>query len=75
MRVNDIIMNELSFEIVTEESKQTFLKVTQHLNDEQNIEGIVLGFTEISVLIKQNDIPHVLLCDSTQLHTQLAIDY
>ncbi|CAF2114287.1 unnamed protein product [Rotaria magnacalcarata] len=60
---------------VTEESKQTFLKVIQRLNDEQNIEGIVLGCTEIPVLIKQNDIPHVLLFDSTQLHAQLAVDY
>ncbi|CAF4749302.1 unnamed protein product [Rotaria magnacalcarata] len=45
VRLNDIIMNELSFNIVTEESKQTFLKVIQRLNDEQNIEGIVLGCT------------------------------
>ncbi|CAF1948242.1 unnamed protein product [Rotaria magnacalcarata] len=75
VRLNDIIMNELSFNIVTEESKQTFLKVIQRLNDEQNIEGIVLGCTEIPVLIKQNDIPHVLLFDSTQLHVQLAVDY
>ncbi|CAF1658948.1 unnamed protein product, partial [Rotaria magnacalcarata] len=29
----------------------------------------------IPVLIKQNDIPHVLLFDSTQLHAQLAVDY
>ncbi|CAF1064162.1 unnamed protein product [Rotaria sordida] len=66
---------ELSSNIFTEESKQIYLKVIQRLRDEHNVEGIVLGCTEIPLLVKQSDIPHVLLFDSTQLHAQLAVDY
>ncbi|CAF4652011.1 unnamed protein product [Rotaria sp. Silwood1] len=75
VQLNEIIMKELSFNIFTKESKQTFLKVIQRLSDEQNVEGIVLGCTEIPLLVKQSDIPHIPLFDSTQLHAQLAVDY
>ncbi|CAF1227696.1 unnamed protein product [Rotaria sordida] len=45
VQLNDIIMKELSFNIFTEESKQTYVKVIQRLKDEHNVEGIVLGCT------------------------------
>ncbi|CAF1522964.1 unnamed protein product, partial [Rotaria sordida] len=54
---------ELTFNIFTEESKQIYLKVIQRLKDEHNVEGIVLGCTEIPLLVKQSDIPHVPLFD------------
>lgn len=90
-RLHEIIMKELSFNIINEESKQVYLRVIQLMNDEQNIEGIVLGCTgenfkfnrlrlimylsciilEIPLLVKQPDIPHIPVFDSTQLHVRI----
>jgi len=41
----------------------------------KKIEGVILGCTEIPLLVKQSDIPHIPLFDSAQLHVQLAVDY
>ncbi|CAF3088884.1 unnamed protein product [Rotaria socialis] len=74
-RVHQIIVDELTINVITEESKQFYRNAMQRLYDEQQVEGIVLGCTEIPLLVKQTDLPHIPLFDSTQLHAQLAVDY
>jgi aspartate racemase len=44
-RLHDIIIQELSNNIFTEESKQFYISVIQNLYDEQQVEGVVLGCT------------------------------
>ena len=43
--LHDIIIQELSNNIFTEESKQFYINVIQHLYDEHQVEGVVLGCT------------------------------
>ncbi|CAF3816579.1 unnamed protein product [Rotaria sordida] len=74
-RLHQIIIVELNNNIFTNESKQFYISVMQRLYDEQQVEGIILGCTEIPQLVQQNEIPHLPLFDSTQLHVQLAVDY
>ncbi|CAF0922139.1 unnamed protein product [Rotaria sp. Silwood1] len=74
-RLHQIIVDELSNNIFTEESKNFYVKCMQRLYDEQQVEGIILGCTEIPQLVKQSDLPQIPLFDSTQLHVQLAVDY
>ncbi|CAF2137780.1 unnamed protein product [Rotaria magnacalcarata] len=74
-RLHQIIIAELNSNIFTTESKQFYISVMQRLFVEQQVEGIVLGCTEIPQLVRQNEIPHVPLFDSTQLRVQLAVDY
>ncbi len=43
--LHDIIIQELSNNIFTEESKQFYINVIQRLYDEQQVEGVILGCT------------------------------
>ncbi|EGT4834644.1 TPA: aspartate/glutamate racemase family protein, partial [Clostridioides difficile] len=52
--VNDTIFNELCLGIVSESSKKAFLSIIDNLG-KQGAEGVILGCTEIGLLIKQND--------------------
>ncbi|CAF3359833.1 unnamed protein product, partial [Rotaria sp. Silwood2] len=74
-RLHQIIIVELINNIFTTESKQFYISAMQRLYDEQQVEGIILGCTEIPQLVHQNEVPHLPLFDSTQLHVQLAVDY
>ncbi|CAF2845866.1 unnamed protein product [Rotaria sp. Silwood2] len=74
-RLHQIIVDELTNNIFTEESKKFYINAVQRLYDEQQVEGIILGCTEIPQLVKQSDFPKIPLFDSTQLHVQLAVDY
>ena len=64
--VNDVIYNELCMGIIKEESRQKFLKVIAQLG-EHGAQGVILGCTEIGLLIKQadTDLP---VFDTTLIH-------
>lgn len=70
--VHDIIYDELCQGIVRPESKASYRAVVGDLLD-AGAEGIILGCTEIDLLIGQEDIP-VPAFDSTVLHAQSAVD-
>jgi aspartate racemase len=71
--VNDVIFHELTRGIITDESKVKYLKIIQKMVD-GGIEGIILGCTEIPLLIKQDDLKiHVL--DSSRIHAETALKY
>ncbi len=64
--VNDTIFNELCLGIVSESSKKAFLSIIDKLG-KQGAEGVILGCTEIGLLIKQND-TSIPLFDTTVIH-------
>ncbi len=41
---------------------------------EEGIQGVVLGCTEIPMLIKQGDVP-VEVFDTTEIHSRAAVDF
>ncbi len=67
--VNNTIFNELCVGIVSDSSKKAFLSIIDKLGN-QGAEGVILGCTEIGLLIKQND-TSIPLFDTTLIH---AID-
>ncbi len=71
--VNDIIYKELALGIVTEASKNTYLQIMKKLKD-KGAEGIILGCTEILLLIKQADF-ELPLFDTTFIHAKAAVEF
>ncbi|MCG3256328.1 MAG: amino acid racemase, partial [Candidatus Heimdallarchaeota archaeon] len=71
--VNEIIFNELTFHIIKPESKRGYLEVIGRLQQEE-AEGVILGCTEIPLLIKQEDSP-IPVFDTTTLHAMAALEY
>lgn len=66
-----ILFDELTNHIFLESSKDYFLKVISSLS-KKGAEGIILGCTEIKMLISQDDIIEIQLFDTTDLHCELA---
>ncbi|WP_321476445.1 amino acid racemase [uncultured Paludibaculum sp.] len=73
LRLSDIIYQELCRGEIREESRQVFQMVIADLR-RRGAEGVVLGCTEIPLLIqsKDCDLP---LFDTTVLHAQRALEY
>ncbi|HEB71475.1 MAG TPA: aspartate/glutamate racemase family protein [Nitrospirae bacterium] len=71
--VHDIIYNELCQGIIKNSSKENYKIVIQSLIN-QGAEGIVLGCTEIGLLIKQQDVAAPVF-DTTLIHAQEAIAF
>lgn len=68
-----VIFDELSIGKFREESRQGYLKIIDLLV-EQGAEGIVLGCTEIPLLIRQKDTP-IKVFDTATVHAEKALQY
>ncbi len=70
--INRVIYEELVKGILREESRRRFLEIIKAL-EENGAEGIVLGCTEIPLLIKQEhtELP---LFNTTEIHARAAVD-
>lgn len=71
--IHSVIMNELLNENYRQESKKKFLKIINDL-EQKGVEGIVLGCTEIPLLIKQQD-THLPVFNTLEIHAKAAVDF
>lgn len=71
--IHDTIMNELLKEIYKPESKKRFLEIINNL-EQKGAKGIVLGCTEIPLLIKQAD-THLPVFNTLNIHAKAAVDF
>ncbi|MGB4702439.1 MAG: aspartate/glutamate racemase family protein, partial [Syntrophomonadaceae bacterium] len=72
-RVNYIIFQELCLGVLDDNSRQTLLAVIDKLA-QQGAQGIVLGCTEIGLLVQQQD-TDLPLFDTALIHAQKAALY
>lgn len=71
--IHSSILEEMARDIFTEETRQRYLTIINKLIQE-GAEGIVLGCTEIPILIKQKD-SSVPLFDTTLIHASAIVDF
>jgi aspartate racemase len=71
--VHDVIYNELCRGQIRDESRQRFRQIIRRLAGE-GVAGVILGCTEIGLLIKQADSP-VPLFDTAVIHAEAAADF
>ena len=69
-RLNAIIYDELCLGVIRPESKAYYLECIHEL-EAQGVEGIILGCTEIGLLVSQED-ARVRLFDTTRIHAEEA---
>lgn len=70
--VHDVIYQELCLGQVKADSKFEYLRVIDDLK-QQGAEAVILGCTEIGMLVKQSDTP-IRLLDTTSIHAKAAVD-
>jgi aspartate racemase len=71
--IHRIIYDELCAGIIQPDSKQKYTDIIRRLARE-GAEGIILGCTEIGLLVKQENSP-VPLFDTTEIHARAAVKY
>ena len=69
--IHNIIYSELCLGKITDESRQQYLKIINYLH-EQGAEAVILGCTEIALLVQQ-DHTKVPLYDTTEIHAAQAV--
>ena len=71
--INDIIYDELCLGIINPESKTKYLEIIKKL-EKEGAEGVILGCTEIGMLVKEGD-TDIPLFDTAVIHAEQAAIY
>ena len=71
--VNDVIYKELCRGVVKDVSREAYISIIKEMIA-GGAQGIILGCTEIGLLIKEKDCP-VALFDTTLIHAEAAVEF
>lgn len=71
--IHDIIYSELCLGEIKETSRQSYLSIIKKL-EAAGAEGVILGCTEIPLLIKQADVD-MSVFDTTRIHAEAAVEF
>jgi|TARA_B100002003_G_C14067981_1_gene513837 aspartate racemase len=71
--VDRVIWDELVHGIITEDSKKGYIAIIDNLV-KLDVDGVILGCTEIPLLVKQED-SAIKLYDTTNIHADAILDY
>lgn len=72
--INEVIFDELCAGKFYEKSKKRYIQIIDRLVKEEGVEGVILGCTEIPLLVKQEDVS-VPVFDTTEIHAEAAVKY
>lgn len=72
--IDRIIFDELCKGQIKKESKEEYLNIINKMIKNNHIEGIILGCTEIEMLIKEEDLD-IPIFDTTQSHIDAIVNY
>ena len=71
--IDRIIFDELVRDRTSRESKSAYLRIVDRMR-EQGAQGLILGCTEIYLLLQQSDRPDFPMFDTTVLHVAAAVN-
>jgi aspartate racemase len=71
--IHSTIFDELALNIIKPETKERYIAIINGLV-KQGAEGVILGCTEIPLLIKQKDLD-IPAFDTTKIHADAAVDF
>lgn len=72
--INNVIFDELCAGKFYNRSRKGYVRIINRLIKEEGAEGVILGCTEIPLLVKQKDV-RVPVFDTTAIHSEAAVNY
>lgn len=71
--IHDKYMNELVFDDIKPETKKQLVAIAEGQKVSDGIEGLILGGTELPLILKQDDFPGLRIFDTTQIHVESVV--
>ena len=72
--IDRVIFKELVVGKILEESRRNYIKIIENIYEQDTqIDSVILGCTEIGLLLKKNDI-NLKIFDTTSLHVKSALE-
>jgi aspartate racemase len=73
-RIHRIYMEELVHGVVRDASRQEVMKIALEIQAQENLDGMILGGTELALLMRGHEPPGLAFLDTAQLHCARVVD-
>ena len=71
--INEKISSELELGIINDETRQAFLKIIERMRNEDGIQAVILGCTELPLILNDKVTP-VPCLDTMKIHIQALVN-
>ena len=72
--IHNKYMGELLNGIIRDETKSGLLKIAEKMRLEHDVQGLILGGTELSLIVQNEDIPSFTVLDTTEIHVESILE-
>ena len=72
--IHDKYMNELVNGIFLPETRQRLLMIVDRMKEQQGIDGLILGGTELPLILNEDRYNGILFLDTTKIHVKYAVE-
>jgi aspartate racemase len=73
--IHDKYMNELVNGLVVPETREQLVRIMERMKQQESIEGVILGGTELSLLFQEDAARGIALLDTTKIHVQAVVEH
>ena len=71
--IHDKYMGELIYNRILSETRQGLVKIVKDLKKNESIQGLILGGTELPLILCQTDFSDIEIFDTTQIHVESIV--
>ncbi len=71
--IHDKYMNELINGIVLPETRERLLTIVEHMKERDDIQGLILGGTELSLILRHATAHDIAVLDTTRIHVKAIV--
>ena len=72
--IHDKYMGELIKGIVRDETKSELLAIAEKMRLEHDVQGLILGGTELPLILQNEDVPGMHVLDTTEIHVENILE-
>ena len=73
--IHNKYMNELVFGIINDVTKVELIGIINNLQKAYNIQGLILGGTELPLILKQDDFNDIIILNTTEIHVDSIVRF
>lgn len=71
--IHEKYMNELIYNDIRKETKERLIKIADKLQRTHSIQGLIIGGTELSLILSQQDFENIKLLDTAKIHVDSIV--
>ena len=73
--IHEKYMSELLFNRIVPETKKELIRIVRELKEKESIEGLILGGTELPLILSQFDFSDIVILDTTKIHVESIVTH